>query len=450
MAIQFVGAASATGTSTGYTVDLTALSGGIASSPSTGDLVVVVSAFGATVASAPSVSGDQVGAYTDIETFARANDTWDTNLVTQYAVMGGTPDATLTVTRITDAAYGGGTIALVWRGVDTSNPFNQNYTRVLLTNGSRADPPDATPTVNNSVIIAFGAGMQTTSGSAFTTPSELTGGNVSIHNDGTTSDIGVYAAWIAGTLNTLQTISAPTDGTTSNSSSGIAKTIVLAEGAQTLTPSLYTNTQVFYSPTVTAGTVTLVPSLYTNTQTFYSATVVDLGVNLYPQLYSNNNSFYAPTVTAGTITLTPSLYTNTQAFYAPTSAATYDLTPALYTNSQTFYSATVNNLGVILYPQLYSNENSFYAPTVTTTVNIAPDLFTNSQTFYAPLIEIETDLFPELFVNSNVFYNSALVYNQELTTTLFNNMGIQGDVPYVLKRWTGSRWEIMYKDPFVY
>lgn len=43
--------------------------------------------------------------------------------------------------------------------------------------------------------------------------------------------------------------------------------------AQTLTPSLYTNTQTFFAPTVSA-TYNLAPALFTNTQTFYSATVI--------------------------------------------------------------------------------------------------------------------------------------------------------------------------------
>lgn len=44
-------------------------------------------------------------------------------------------------------------------------------------------------------------------------------------------------------------------------------------GSQTLTPSLFTNTQTFYGPTVTAGAVTLLPSLFTNANTFFGATV---------------------------------------------------------------------------------------------------------------------------------------------------------------------------------
>ena len=44
---------------------------------------------------------------------------------------------------------------------------------------------------------------------------------------------------------------------------------------QTLYPGLFTNTNSFYSPTVTPGSISLSPSLFTNTNTFYAANVYD-------------------------------------------------------------------------------------------------------------------------------------------------------------------------------
>jgi hypothetical protein len=111
--------------------------------------------------------------------------------------------------------------------------------------------------------------------------------------------------------------------------------------SQTLLPGLYTNTQTFYSPTVTT-TVTLLPGLYTNTQTFYSATV-SASNTLLPALYTNTQTFYSPTVTT-TVTLLPGLYTNAQTFYSPTVAIVSDIRPALYTNEQVFFPALIYNL----------------------------------------------------------------------------------------------------------
>lgn len=155
-------------------------------------------------------------------------------------------------------------------------------------------------------------------------------------------------------------------------------------GSQSLTPTLYSNAQTFYTPTVSTGAASLAPTLYSNAQTFYAPTVTQGAVSLAPTLYSNTQAFYSATVTQGAV-LAPALYSNSQAFYAPTvSAGAVTLTPALYSNAQSFYSATVLNAGQILAPGLYSNSQAFYAPTVGVgAVTLTPALFTNSSTFYA-------------------------------------------------------------------
>lgn len=63
--------------------------------------------------------------------------------------------------------------------------------------------------------------------------------------------------------------------------------------AQTLNPSLYTNNQTFYAPTVTPGAVTVSPSLYTNQQSFYTPLVNQTGAVVYPSLFTNTNIFFA-------------------------------------------------------------------------------------------------------------------------------------------------------------
>jgi hypothetical protein len=91
-------------------------------------------------------------------------------------------------------------------------------------------------------------------------------------------------------------------------------------GTQTLTPSLFTDANTFFAPTVAAGAVTLTPSLFTNSNTFFAPTVSQAGSpqTLTPSLFTNANTFFAPTVAAGAVTLTPSLFTNVNTFFAPT------------------------------------------------------------------------------------------------------------------------------------
>ncbi len=317
---------------------------------------------------------------------------------------------------------------------------------------------------------------------------------------------------------------------------------------QTLTPSLYTNTNTFYQPTVTIpdtlvrspirlrrtiaqpkyrhdstqgtpldkGVQTLTPSLYTNTNTFYIPVVtlqelpagsvppirrrlfparhrdfsiagsISTDQTLTPSLYTNTNTFYSPTVTAGVVTLTPSLYTNVNTFYIPVVTlqefpsfnilpvkrqsptkvhrdhsvrATYifdqTLTPDLYINDNTFYSPTLTRAGVNLLPDTYINTNTFYIPTISTgSVSLDPSLYTNVSTFYVPVVllqelpaasvapirrrilpipryksesvsgstSFDQNLTPSLYTNTNTFYSPTITTGGvDLDPSLFVN-----------------------------
>ena len=160
--------------------------------------------------------------------------------------------------------------------------------------------------------------------------------------------------------------SPPQTTTWSESTRAGAIVIEVKEASQALTPSLFTNTQTFYAPTVTPGAVTLTPALFTATQTFHSPTLTPGAVTLSPSPLANGQTFYAATVARGTATLSPSLFTNAQAFY----------------------SATASPGAVSLAPPLLANSPSFHGPTVAAgTVALAPSLFTSAQTFYSADLE---------------------------------------------------------------
>ena len=91
--------------------------------------------------------------------------------------------------------------------------------------------------------------------------------------------------------------------------------------AKALSPSSATldytlNAQPVFALAPGTGPVTLFPSLFTNTNTFYSATITPGAVALQPTLLVNTNVFYSATVSS-TVTLAPALYTNTNVFYSP-------------------------------------------------------------------------------------------------------------------------------------
>lgn len=199
-------------------------------------------------------------------------------------------------------------------------------------------------------------------------------------------------------------------------------------GTQTLTPTLYTNSQTFYSPTVTAGAVALAAGLFTNAQTFYAPTVAPGAVTLTPGLFTNSNTFYGHTLTTN-YGLVASLFTNSPSFYAPTvSAGSVTLAPTLFSNAATFYAPTVSQGAApqALTPTLYSNAQTFYAPTVSAgAVALTATRLDDAQTFYAPVVTISGGpqyLVPGLYSSGQTFYSPSVVPGSvTLTATRLNN-----------------------------
>lgn len=272
----------------------------------------------------------------------------------------------------------------------------------------------------------FSAQSVTATGATFGAATELNEPDSQLGND-----IGGYSAWAAvtaGSSTAAPSVTVTAGGTVTNVR-GPVVLLRVREGAapQTLTPTLYTNTQTFHNPTVTPGAVALTPDLYTNDQTFYSADVTQGGTpqTLTPDLYTNGQTFYGPTVSA-TYTLAPNLYTNDQTFYGPTVNTTYSLTPSLYTNDQTFYSPAVSQTGGVqtLLPDLYTNAQTFYAATVTPgPVTLLPQGYAvdgyvdvgyygpntfSTQVFYSPQIIWDQELAPGLLTNTSIFYPSSV------------------------------------------
>jgi len=167
MALAYVGGTSGTGTTATYTVSLTGLTGGLASAPAEGDVVVVFSGFGNTASSAPGISGNNSGAYNVATAAQHVNDTWDTEFGSFYMVMGTTPDTSLTASRTDNAAYGGATNVHVWRGVDTASPFIGAAIASGF-NGNVIDAPSYDPAVADAIVIAGGAGTLGAGASAHT------------------------------------------------------------------------------------------------------------------------------------------------------------------------------------------------------------------------------------------------------------------------------------------
>jgi hypothetical protein len=218
----------------GTTSDVTitfggSLTGGLASSASKGDLVLVYFGTGSTADRNLVVAG-----YTEVVELYQA-DTFSTNLVVAYKFMGATPDSTFVLTGGTlNAADAGAVTVQVWRNVSTSSPFDVTYQSATAPNSVLCNPPAITPTTEGSVIVAGGAGAHN-DGSRNYSSSDLSS---FIRTSGVdTNDVSIgagYKQWYSGSFNPAAfTFS----GTNSTSFSWAAVTLALRPNYRGSTPT---------------------------------------------------------------------------------------------------------------------------------------------------------------------------------------------------------------------
>jgi hypothetical protein len=131
------------------------------------DLVVV--AYGISNA-ADAALGINTAGYTEIANLY-ANDDHDTNLAVAYKIMGATPDSLINVTGPSSTSRGGGAVAIVLRGVNTSTPIDVTTTTATGVNSFTPDPPTITPVTAGAMVLAIGAASGTLADSVGTAPS---------------------------------------------------------------------------------------------------------------------------------------------------------------------------------------------------------------------------------------------------------------------------------------
>lgn len=135
-------------------ISLTSLTGGLASSPSAGDLVVIV------IGSCGSQTSDYdvkmlTSGYTErVELFA--SDTVKTNFGVFTKFMEATPDTTAVGASGFNAQFRV-MLVQVWRGVNATTPMDVALTSATGTNGATVDAPSLTPTTPKSVVLAIGS-----------------------------------------------------------------------------------------------------------------------------------------------------------------------------------------------------------------------------------------------------------------------------------------------------
>lgn len=262
-------------------------------------------------------------------------------------------------------------------------------------------------------------------------------------------------------------------------------TFALEDGVLQITPSLITNTSIFYeaitgdidefyradyvqldifypadyeletvyscdyvsdSDTIYSASLALGPALQTITvalftsasATFYNATVTYPG-NIDVPLTTNTSEIYTHAVFPETFALNLTRFDNTSAFYTP--VMSYGITPARHDNTPVFYTAAVETVWFSILPDLVTNDSAIYthqlqpsyAITVTQHLNlstiyaptmgygISPALTTNTQTFYTPAMG--QGIAPELFTNESQFNIDVVdLFDKYVTHTRVDNL----------------------------
>lgn len=157
MAIQYVGGKNAlveAGDTPNVVISLTDLAGGLATLPSTGDIVLVAYSIGSSTDIAMAAKMVTSG-YTQVAELY-ANDTYDANLSVWYKIMGATPDTDVTVARTGNLANSGACVVKVYRGVSLTTPLDTTVTTTIGVNGGSVNPPPITPATSDNILVFFG------------------------------------------------------------------------------------------------------------------------------------------------------------------------------------------------------------------------------------------------------------------------------------------------------
>jgi len=145
------------GTTSTFTVPLTTLTGGTASAPRTGDLVVAyIAGSSLTDGAIPMPSG-----WNELSQLS-ANDTIDSNLYVIYKTMGATPDTGFDIPGGLASVDNSIAVAIfVYSGAAVATPV---FTTATGINTVLCDPPAITPTVEGSIILSGGGGAHNQNG----------------------------------------------------------------------------------------------------------------------------------------------------------------------------------------------------------------------------------------------------------------------------------------------
>ena len=260
MTIQYVGGV--TGGRAGATSTTTqslsgTLTGGIATSPAAGDFVVAYCSFGRqSIGNGQQISGNNSGNYSTA-TSQLSNHVYDSSSQLNYQFMGATPDTSLTIPSSFSIENAQRWVVHVFRGVDSTTPFDVAAIPAQGISTGRPDPAAITPGTTGAWIVAFYASAAA-AGTAYTAPTDFAtdwlGGTQSDTTDCMQGG-GYYTGWTSGSYNPAAITAG---GTTNTDDSWTAMTLALR-------PMIHANTGALTGQVATVAGSAVYNAKHTNT-----------------------------------------------------------------------------------------------------------------------------------------------------------------------------------------
>jgi hypothetical protein len=196
--ITYVGGRTQSQNSTAaWTVALTSLTGGVAATPITGDLVVVCRAWSTAVDRTLITSST---GWTQVAELY-ADDSNDVNFAVWYKIMGATPDTSITFNAHVSTTESSSVVVQAFRGVDATTPLDVTSTTSTGIDSAAPDPAAITPVTTGAIILVAGGSAHASGNSGFTA-SYLTNFRSAGFNSTYDSTAGMgYTTWTGGTYN---------------------------------------------------------------------------------------------------------------------------------------------------------------------------------------------------------------------------------------------------------
>lgn len=234
MAISYVGgqAAGRTNPATALLVTF-ALTGGIDTVPRGGDLVIVTAVTGS-AAGNPAMAVTTPTGYTALGQLNQSAATADTSMNVSYKIMGGTPDADVTIPGTTNNAWGEAYSIQVFRGVHQSTQMDVTAVSAGTTGTGRPNPGAITPVTIGAWVIICGGGAAGT-GANYVAPANYTT-NFLTANGADTTDAMVGSGYFSGWISGAEDPGVYTGGTTGATDSWTAYTLALRPAPTNLLP----------------------------------------------------------------------------------------------------------------------------------------------------------------------------------------------------------------------